>query len=509
MLHVVQHVGTQTRVVSFTYSGLGSSYPQTISCEGRTWQYVWSAVYPFNLTEVIPPEGPSWHLSFASSTAEEWHNAQIYRSLTTEVRVTLPAGGWVQYDTVGYTDCGMLTLCNPYNPADCFTQVRGCDWQELPKLRTRTTGGRGIPSGAWSFTYDNGTWSSGPYASESGFITTITGPGTYARHLHKTPLWTGITANPVREITVGSGPGEANVVDRTTFAWRYVRDWPMNPPFDFPRGYQDLVPSAIETMRAGRTYRRTFTYADDTEAGHLAHFGQPVQIVETGDFTRTTDLSYHAFTGARWLRDGVAQVTVDGIVTSSAEYDNNTGFATSRTALGVTTTFVPDDWGNVASQKDANNYWTSFNYTWGAVSAVHTPLYTTSFGINEYGETTWATQRGFTTEFTYDGLGRQTRVHPPIGNDTVTTYAPDASWVKVARGASWTHTDLDGFGRAVGTVNSVATNTLTTYNALGQVTYASAPYSGVQHTGTQFEYRCAGARPHAHESGRLGRPLRL
>ena len=143
------------------------------------------------------------------------------------------------------------------------------------------------------------------------------------------------------------------------------------------------------------------------------------------------------------------------------------------------------------------------------MSTVDTPAYTTTFGINPHGETISATQRGFTTAFTYDGLGRQTRVDPPVGNATVTTYAPDASWVKVARGPSWTVTSLDGFGRAVGTENSVGVKTQTTYNALGQVTDASAPYTGLQHTGTQFSYDRAGTRRDPHERGQLRGPVHL
>ena len=489
MLQLVQHVGTQTRVVSFTYSG---SYLQTIGYEGRTWQYVWSTASPFNLTEVIPPEGPSWHLSFASSSAEEWHNSQLYRSLTTEVRVTLPSGGWVQYDTAGYTYCGTVTVCNPYNPADCVTEERTCQWPDIPILQTRTTGGRDIPSGTWLFTYETATWPIDSTLYDGEFITTIAGPGTYARHIHKHPLGTAITANPVREIAVGSAPGEANVLERTTFEWQRLRNWPGDPPPLFGNTYQDVVPSAVETVRHGRTYRREFTYGDTTEVGHLGHFGQPIQIVETGDFARTTTFTYQGFTGSRWLRDAVAQVAIDGVVTAAAVYDTTTGFATSRTAVGVTTAFAPDDWGNIASQTDANGHTTTFDHAWGAVSAVHTPASTTTFDINEHGETTAATQRGFTTTFTYDGLGRQTRVHPPVGNDTVTTYATDASSVTAARDQSWTRTDLDGFGRAVGTENAVGIKTLTSYDALGQTIYASAPYSGAQHAGTQFAYDALG-----------------
>jgi YD repeat-containing protein len=492
MVQLVQHVGTQTRLVAFTYDEASGHRLKTITAGDRTWQYVWSTAYPFHLTEVIPPEGPAWQFSWTATAADEWRNNRYYQSASGVATVTLPSGGWVRYETSGYSNCGAVTLCNPYRPEDCVTEEDTCQWGELPRLHTRTTGGRGLESGSWAFAYELAWWEIGQNAYDSEFRTTILGPNTALRHIHKRPWGLASLITPVREIAVGTAPGEANVVERTTFDWRLLRAWPGDPPPLFLRSYTDLVPTAVETVRAGRTYRRTFTYGDDTDPGHLGHFGQPVEIVETGDFTRTTSFAYQSFTGSRWLSDAVSQVTIDGVVTASAVYGSSTGFATSRTALGVTTTFAPDAWGNVGSQTDANGHTTTFDYTWGVVSAVHTPASTTTFGINPHGETISATQRGFTTEFTYDGLGRQTRVHPPVGNDTVTSYADDASWVKVARGPSWTITSLDGFGRAIGTENSVGVKTQTAYNALGQVTYASAPYTGVQHTGAQFTYDVLG-----------------
>ena len=186
------------------------------------------------------------------------------------------------------------------------------------------------------------------------YRTTILAPDSLTRHVRRG----GTTGELLKEVAVEKLNGD--LIERKTFAWELVRKW-QGDNVPGSGWYRDSVPTSVETTRDGRVYRREFEYDDDTAIGSTGHFGQPVQIVETGDFTRTTTLTYQTFTGSRWLADAVSQVTVDGIVTAAAEYDGNTGFATSRTALGVTTTFVPDVWGNVLRQTDANGHRTSFD----------------------------------------------------------------------------------------------------------------------------------------------------
>jgi hypothetical protein len=109
MLQVIQHVGSETRVVEFAYHDPSGSYLKTITYGGRTWQYVWSTAYPFYLTEVIPPEGPSWQFASSGSyllVPQPGGGSWGRNDLT--MTVTLPSGGWVRYETSGYTDCGSM-----------------------------------------------------------------------------------------------------------------------------------------------------------------------------------------------------------------------------------------------------------------------------------------------------------------------------------------------------------------------------------------------------------------
>jgi hypothetical protein len=95
------------------------------------------------------------------------------------------------------------------------------------------------------------------------------------------------------------------------------------------------------------TYTTTYSYSND----NYADYGQPNHIAETGDLSRTTDITYrHDF--SRYIRGRPASrtVTADGVAsTTSYTYDGSTGFLTSQTVLGLTATFTPDSYGNVAS----------------------------------------------------------------------------------------------------------------------------------------------------------------
>ncbi len=202
-------------------------------------------------------------------------------------------------------------------------------------------------------------------------------------------------------------------------------------------------------------------------------------MVETGDFERTTALTYrHTFGSGVYLR-GVPTsqaVTVGPETFITTDTHTDLGFLESRNQFGTVTTYAPTDAGNLASLTDARQHTSSLTYDWGVRKNTETPEYPIQREINPDGTVHSVTQNGGTTTFEYDVLGRQTRIHPPIGNDTWTTYAEDGTSVTVSRGNSWTRTDLDGFGRAVGTVNSQGVHTATGYDGLGRTIWVRAPW---------------------------------
>ena len=118
--------------------------------------------------------------------------------------------------------------------------------------------------------------------------------------------------------------------------------------------------------QAGGTYTQDWTQYSCT-------FGQPLTVVEGGEFARTTTYSYRSFTGSTYLADRPWRIGVNGLA-ATMEYDDDTGFLTARTAAGIRTTFAPDAHGNVATrqvidaQSPAHKLTTTFDHTLGVVS---------------------------------------------------------------------------------------------------------------------------------------------
>ncbi len=221
--------------------------------------------------------------------------------------------------------------------------------------------------------------------------------------------------------------------------------------------------------------------------------GRPRLMAETGHFSRTTTVTYrHTFGDGVYLR-GVPTsqaVSVGSETFTTTDTYSDLGFLSARDVFGVVTTYAPTGAGNLASVTDARQFTTALTWDWGVRKQTQTPEYTIQRTINPDGTIQSVTQNGVTTTFEYDALGRQTRIHPPIGLDTVTTYAEDGTWVRVARGDAWTRTDLDGFGRAVHTENSRGIHTETKYDAIGRTLWVRAPWDSThpQERKTWFAY---------------------
>ncbi len=233
-----------------------------------------------------------------------------------------------------------------------------------------------------------------------------------------------------------------------------------------------LLPVSVAVTQDGRTYSRSYQY----ETAHLNHFGQPTNISSTGDFSSSTDVTYTSFSGTTYLGDKSDSVDVGGI-SGSAQYDPNTGFLLSLTGGLLTTTFTPDDYGNVHVQTVGGTQHTTFDYSWGVVSTVTAPQSTVVRTINPDGSVATSTENGHVTTVDYDTAGRPTGVHPPTGNAYAINYATDGTWVKHARGNAWTTTCVDGFGRTAFTFDSTGARIDMEYDALGRVVRQSLPYT--------------------------------
>jgi YD repeat-containing protein len=429
---IVQTVGSHTRTV--TFGGWGDDICSSVDYNGLHVIYHWSTIgSAFVMYQANLPTGALWYYTYATDP----QGALKLSSLTT------PNGGSVHYTW------GVETF--PTTPA---TRV---------VVETRTTGGR-APAGTWTFDW---------LANGSGL--TIVAPS--ARVTYTSTVHDNRVVADSRTIATPSG----TVVDAETMSYTTAP----NPVQPMP------VPLTRTLVRDGVTYTTTYSYSND----NYADYGQPNHIVETGDLSRTTDITYrHDF--SRYIRGRTASttVTVGGVAsTKTSTYDSDTGFLTSQTALGVTTTFTPDNDGNVASVTNAGNETTSYSYEWGVVKNTTTPAYTVSRTINALGTVATETRGGTTTTYTYDNAGRVTSAstNTPGRAATTTTFTvDDGVWTATTNthGTATVTSDLDGFGRVVHTEDALGVQTRATYDASGRRTYqsdafdAATPEAGVTTT---------------------------
>src|SRR5439155_8770233 len=163
-------------------------------------------------------------------------------------------------------------------------------------------------------------------------------------------------------------------------------------------------------------------------------YGNPQTIIETGDASRTTTLTYFYNTAKNIVKDHPASqaVTVAGqTFTTNYAYDT-TGNLITLNRYGVSNTFGYTN-GNLTSRTNARNFTTSYQYSHGTESQIAKPItgYTINRTINWEGSIASETNgRGFTTSFSYDALNRVTLIVSPLDASTSVTYdnAGASSW---------------------------------------------------------------------------------
>lgn len=416
MTAVTQIISGQTRVVEFEYSADSGRMPTKMKYhdgfQERQWLYSFESGNLAALTSVTPPTGSGWSIEYPVNG----------------LKITTPAGGWVSYN---------------------FAEQANPEPGLLPNyvVSSRTTGGPSVAGGTWQFAF-----------------------------------------NFTTQIGVVYAPNAVRVEYRHTWEpyfqrWQFDRKWLFKNDVEVARYEVDSIllgqagqpfPAEERLVRDGRTYTTVHSYAANDAAHHWGDYGRASTQTETGDLTRvitrTFDYSFDGQLG-NFSRVQSQTVAVAGeSFTTAGEFEDATGFQTWQSDLGIPTTFGRDSGGNAAAMTDAMGHATSIPHQWGVPASITTPEYTVTRGINPDGTTAWEQRQGLTTAFTYDALGRVTSASPPEGAATLTSYAADGRSVTVSRGPTWIRTDLDGFGRPVGTENAAGVKTLTQYDSEGRKT---------------------------------------
>jgi YD repeat-containing protein len=457
---VTQDVGAQTRQIVFGYSSSTGDLPHTISTLGRTWTYE----YTTDRATVQPPLGPPWLLESGSD----------FRKLTT------PFGGWIRY-TVGP---------HQFEHTGSVDPLTG-QWRlaTVPVVIRRETGGLDISAGTWTYDYINNP-STNPCGFQNFFgeATVVTSPTGRRLTYYNSTLGGGTADQPpiapdlglYCTLTEQLGSVWAEVQhERLLYTTRGVSQW--------GSGSVPLVQERRVT-RNGREYVTTYGYS----TANFGDYHQPSSIDEVGELARHTTISYE-YDFIPWIRGRVRSQTVtvgSESFVKEFNWNRNTGFQEGETLYGIHMGYGADARGNRGSATDAHNHTTVFTYEWGVPKNTTTPLYTVAQAINSDGTVASRTQRGVTSSFAYDAIGRLTAVTPPIGLTTTLNYGnPNAVTITRGTGAAPSQTTilLDGFGRKIGTDNTVNLHTRISHDADGRKTYESYPFDTIN-IGTNYQY---------------------
>jgi len=466
-LTVVQHLGTESRTITFEMNGM--SLPSTMTYDNRTWHYVYDGATGGELEVISAPgvqvgEAGRWVFNSAAAVYPD----RRLRDFTT------PNGGKITYD---------------------YTQVwlTPTHWELF--LTGRTVGDPPVDQPwPWSLTY---SWAE-TYSAQT-VVTTPSGRITYAYG----PI--GVS-DPAALIDGAIGLTDVYVDEmQANGTYQNIeheeRAYQQIGVFDQPSGSSFYGPEVqYRTVLRGANSHLTAYVYDSANHGDYHH---PKTIIETGELSRTTQFTYaHPQTGVPFIVGLPLTETVtenNQSVVREWSHDSATGFKTRETEFGETsqsaiaTTFTKDAYGNRETAKNANDKTTSFTYSMGQLKDITTPLYTIQRAINSDGTVQSETQAGRTTTFHYDDpQGRLTQTDPPGNtNHIVVEYDPDGHWIRTTRGSSVVTTTLDGFGRPIETANSLGVHQRTEYDMEGRVIYGGYPFTSAD-KGVTIDYDALG-----------------
>jgi hypothetical protein len=368
---IVQDLGGgTTRAVTFTALTTPPARKtlNTMTYSGTTthvWTYTQvdaNAVGFSLLTNVQPPVGPSWKYDY-NITGSAVSPCTVSSSFHNElVRVTTPNGGQIDY-----------VYCNKefHLGSPVLVTTRS--------VIQRTTGGRGITAGTWTYEYALGT-------SENQ--TRITAPSSCGT-ITTTYTFMGVGNDPAlgnvwkigllqRRVTADS----VGALETEALTWTPSAQ--ISPDTESVGNNRDVgIPVPLfstRTVTRGTTnptnYSTTNTYNGIGTCPFggthesFNDYGRPCIISEQGQLSRKTERFFqYGFTP--YIKDRIQSETVTvpatgtESFTKSFAYNLATGFKTGETIYGISKTLGPDPRGNIASVTDANTHTTRFSYERG------------------------------------------------------------------------------------------------------------------------------------------------
>jgi RHS repeat-associated protein len=499
------------RAITLSYSGT-TNIVQSIGDGTRTWSYGYSynGSY-YSLSSVTLPDGSKWQISFDTLNHISWSYSDPWtcgspgtpsNPNTFSGTITHPGGaaGKFTFDIVRRGRSGA--------PAECYTSSGGVDfasvqptvYDALALIEKRISGPRLPVPLIWSLAYAGCSANS----CAASVTTTVTDPRTYKTRY---TFGTGYHADEGLLIKKENGGSGAAYLETETFD--YFPATGQSYPADLGTPTQTRGDTArLAQLRPLKTHTRTRQgVAFKNAASSLDSFGFPQSISRSGTDTKTDSLTY-VNDKTHWVLGTVKKIASGG----KTEYEavlNTLDQPTSVSRFGeLDRTFAYGASGTLQTSKDGNGHATSYsNWHRGIPQGISYATGESEAAVvsNIGAITSWTDERGSTTSYDHDAMGRLSGIHYPAGDPGTGGNqgfaATTISWSTSASGWSSTETtdsykkttQYDALLRPTLVNENGARYVNTKYDGDGGPSFVSLPSTlSNESDGTSFDYDALG-----------------
>jgi len=424
----------------------------SINSHGRTWSYEYQHAGISNyyyLTKATRPDGQFWEYTY--NTVPDADLSGVY---------------------------SLNTVKNPYGALTTYSYqsvvLNNLTGQRLSAIKDKVVSEAGPSNGTWSYEFTPDTLNS---IYDTTTVTTPNGKYLFKHYgLRPTPINTLWRSGLLKEKHTFSG-ASTSPIKKEIYEWegqlisneRYTRPAALLSDDAY---YAPLMTKKTIELD-GSLYVTEYS-------NHDIH-GNPGTIIETGNDTKRTDLTYF-YNTSKWIIKRPKDETIQGIGTISRNFDADTGNLLSENKYGVVTSYTYHPTGDVHTITNARGFTSTYeNYKRGkAQDEVMPEQVTMSSIVNDTGTVASKTNgRGRTTSYSYDTMNRVTNITYPGKSPVNITYQGLFS-ATLKRDGYEMKVDYDNLGQIVRTTQKDITRAIniyqtTEYNAVGQAVFKSYP----------------------------------
>ncbi|WP_413043832.1 RHS repeat protein [Pseudomonas sp. YJ42] len=457
----------------------------SIKGEGKTVSYSYIDASWFSGTNELPhylasvkyPDGTSWSYKYLHRSDQ----ANFVPGRFSISSMTSPYGLTTSY-TFEYRQMGPL-------PAEKVNVVT--------RRSLSTIAGSDQPQQVWKYTYTKGY-------SPNNDKTLVAGPESCVRYEHigsdtiskatiTNELWK-LGLQVKKETLNGSSCSSVIRTEQTTWASQKIsaqNEVRRYGTYSFSQT-QNGTYAAIEAKRVitqnGSTYTTDFSYDAD---------GQPIQIKEDGQRSRTKTITYTK-PGGNWVLGRISTQAVSGVSGNLSYTYNSAARVTQESNYGVSTKFSYSNKGDISSQTDANGRVTRFaDYYRGVPRLVtYADGSTLKRTVNSGGTVATQTDElGRVTSYTYDKMDRLIAITPPRGVSAKASiayrFSSSGTSETLTRGSYKRVRNYNQLGQLIGQTESGSGSPIVVtakYDSQGNRTFTSNPSYASAASGERYSY---------------------